>query len=70
MQRLLLTLFAGLLGLASIAYGFLHGQDLKKHSDKKWYDVLKEDLALRIVFWVAGLGLLGWAGYFQFSHFA
>lgn len=70
MPSLLLTFFVGLLGLAAVAFGFLYNQDAPKNKGMKWYEVLKGDLTVRIVFWVVGLGLLAWGGYFQFSHFS
>lgn len=70
MQSLLLTFFVGLVGLTSLVFGFLYGQDMGKYAHMKWYDILKEDLQVRIAFWLVGLGLLAWAGYFQFTHFA
>jgi len=70
MPSLLLTFFVGLVGLASLAFGFLYGQDFGKHAHQKWYEVLKHDLQVRIAFWVIGLALIAWTGYFQFSHLA
>jgi len=70
MPSLLLTFFAGLVGLASFVFGFLYGQDMPKNSHLKWHEVLQQDLQVRALFWAVGLGLLAWAGYFQFSHFA
>jgi hypothetical protein len=70
MPSLLLTFFVGLLGLTAIAFGFLYGQDFSKNKPLKWYEVLKTDLTVRIIFWVVGLALLAWGGYFQFSHFS
>lgn len=70
MPSLLLTFFVGLLGLTAIAFGFLYGQDFPKNKPLKWYEVLKTDLPVRIIFWVVGLGMLAWGGYFQFSHFS
>lgn len=61
------TFAFGLLGLLFIAFGFLYDQD--HHPDQKWYQVLKSDLGVRGIFWVVGLALLSYAGYFQYSHF-
>ena len=70
MHSLLLTLFVGLVGLASVAFGFLYGQDMPKNAHLKWHEVVRSDLAVRLAFWLVGAALLAWGGYFQFSHFA
>ena len=70
MPSLLLTLFVGFLGVVSLAFGFLYGQDFPKYRDLDWFDVLKEELPLRAFFWAVGAAFLAWGGYFQFSHFA
>jgi len=69
MPSLLLTFFVGLIGLTSVVFGFVYGQDMGKYSKLKWYEVITKELQVRIVFWVVGVALLAWAGYFQFSHF-
>lgn len=66
MHSLLMTFLFGLIGLISIAFGFLYGQD-GKYPGMAWYDVLKQDLPMRIAAWVVGLGFLIWSGYIQFT---
>ena len=63
MHSLVLTFLTGLIGLVSVAFGFLYLQD---KSTEPWYEVLKEDLPVRVVFWTVGLCFLAWGGYFQF----
>lgn len=65
MHNLLITFFLGLIGLAAIVFGFLYKQD-GAYPGMAWYDVLTRDLPIRITFWVVGVLLLIWAGYFQF----
>ena len=67
MNSLLVTFLLGLVGIACIAFGFLYRQD-GYYPGTAWYDVLKNDLAVRISFWVIGLLILGFAGFFQFKH--
>ncbi len=66
MHSLLVTFFLGLIGVAAIVFGFLYKQD-GAYPGMAWYDVLKQDLAIRITFWVIGVLFLGWAGFFQFT---
>lgn len=66
MPNLLLTFFIGLVGITAIAFGFLYNQDHNKNDHMKWYDVLKTDLPVRVLFWTVGLAFLAWGGYFQF----
>lgn len=70
MPSLLLTFLVGFLGVVAIAFGFLYNQDADKYKGMKWYQVLGQDLPVRIVFWVVGVLFLAWGGFFQFSHIA
>lgn len=64
MHSLVVTFMVGLVGLVSIAFGFLYKQD--KYPGLTWYQVLKNDLAVRILFWVVGVLFVGYGGLFQF----
>jgi len=66
MQSLPMTLLFASLGFVLITIGFVFGQDEPQNAGKKWYQVLKEDLLARSIFWISGLGALFHAGYLQF----
>lgn len=65
MHSLLITFTSGIVGLISIAFGFLYKQD-QYPSSVKWYQVLGKDLGVRITFWVIGLAFLAYSGFIQF----
>ena len=67
MHSLLLTFLVGLIGLVSISFGLLYKQDGTYYPGLKWYEVLQNDMGVRISFWAIGLALLGWAGFVQFK---
>jgi len=56
----------GLIGITAIAFGFLYKQD--KYPGLKWYQVLKNDLAVRVTFWVIGALFIGYGAVFQFWY--
>jgi len=67
MHSLLLTFLLGFIGLTCLAFALLYKQDGTAYPGMKWYNVLKQDLAVRGTFVVIGLGFLSWAGVLQFK---
>lgn len=68
MNSLLVTLLLVSVGIILLTVGFVYGMDFPENVGKKWTDIVKEELGVRIVFWIAGGLALGYAGLFQFWH--
>jgi hypothetical protein len=64
MHSLLFTFGIGFIGALCIAFALLYKQD--SYPTMKWYQVLGQDIGVRITFAVLGLLFLGYAGFFQF----
>lgn len=54
----------GLIGLTCVAFALLYKQD--QTSSKKWYEILQQNVGVRVTFGVLGLTFLSWAGWIQF----
>lgn len=68
MNPFLVTLMLVTVGIVLVTVGFVYGMDMPANAGKKWTDIVKEDLTVRIIFWVIGGLALLYAGVFQFWH--
>ena len=66
MQSILMTLLFVSLGVVLITIGFVFGMDEPQNKGKKWTDVIMEDLWVRVIFWIAGISSMVYAGVIQF----
>lgn len=67
MHSLLLTFMLGIFGLFALSFALLYKQDGTFYPGMKWYNVLKQDIGVRLTFVAIGLAFIGWAGWVQFK---
>uniref|UniRef100_A0A6C0JVK9 Uncharacterized protein n=1 Tax=viral metagenome TaxID=1070528 RepID=A0A6C0JVK9_9ZZZZ len=64
MHSLLFTFAVGLLAITCAAFALLYKQD--QYPTLKWYQVLGQDLPIRITFGILAILFAGYAGFYQF----